>query len=72
MGTLGSFSVTTTGSPTAAITEIGALPSGVTLTDNGDGTATLAGTAGGGNSGSYPITITAANGVGPTPPRASR
>ena len=64
VGTLGSFSVTTTGSPTAAITESGTLPSGVALKDNGDGTATLAGTPAAGSSGNYPITITAANGVG--------
>ena len=55
----------TTGGPTAAITESGALPSGVTLVNNGNGTATLAGTAASGTSGSYPITITAANGVSP-------
>ena len=53
------------GFPTAtAITETGALPSGVTFTDNGDGTATLAGTPAAGTAGSYPITITA------TPPAA--
>jgi hypothetical protein len=63
-GTVGSFSVTTAGNPTAAITESGTLPSGVTFTDNGNGTATLAGTPASGASGSYPITITAANGVG--------
>ncbi len=63
-GTAGSFSVTTTGSPTAAITHTGALPSGVTFTDNGNGTATLAGIPATGTDGSYPITITAANGVG--------
>jgi hypothetical protein len=65
VGTQGSFSVTTTGSPTAAITESGNLPSGVTFTDNGNGTATLAGTPAGGSAGSYPVTITAANGVSP-------
>ena len=43
----------------------GALPSGVTFTDNGDGTATLAGTPAAGTSGSYPLTITASNGVSP-------
>ena len=64
-GTQGSFSVLTTGSPTAAITESGALPSGVTFTDNGNGTAALAGTPAAGASGSYPITIKAANGVSP-------
>jgi large repetitive protein len=65
VGTQGSFSVTTTGSPAPAIASSGSLPSGVTLTDNGDGTATLAGTPATGTKGSYPITITAANGVQP-------
>ena len=64
VGTAGSFTVTTTGSPNAAMTESGSLPSGVTFTDNGDGTATLAGTPAAGTDGSYPFTITAANGVG--------
>lgn len=58
------FTVTTTGLPVAAITETGSLPAGVTFTDNGDGTATLAGTAGVGTAGTYPISITASNGVG--------
>src|SRR5208282_4586897 len=65
VGAVGSFTVTTTGSPTAAISESGPLPSGVTLTDNGDGTATLAGTPASGTDGSYPVTITASNGVSP-------
>ena len=43
----------------------GALPSGVAFTDNGNGTATLSGTPAAGTGGSYPITITAANGVSP-------
>ncbi len=54
----------TTGAPDAAITETGALPTGITLTDNGDGTATLAGTPASGTGGSYPIVITAVNGSG--------
>ena len=37
----------------------------MTFTDNGDGTATLAGTPAAGTAGSYPITITATNGVSP-------
>ncbi len=61
-GSSGTFSVTTTGSPTAALSESGALPSGVTFVDNGNGTATLAGTAGGVSS--SVITISANNGVG--------
>ena len=36
--------MTTTGFPISALTETGALPTGVTFVDNGDGTATLAGT----------------------------
>jgi hypothetical protein len=69
-GSAGTFTVTTTGNPTAAITESGALPSGVTLVDNGNGTATLSGTPATGTDGSYPITISAANGVSPTATQA--
>ena len=36
------FTVTTTASPVPSLSESGALPAGVTFTDNGDGTATLA------------------------------
>ena len=60
----GSFTVTSTGNPTASLSETGALPSGVTFVDNGDGTGTLSGTPDVGSSGSYPITFGAANGVG--------
>jgi len=56
--------VTATGIPAPAITETGALPKGITLTDNGNGTASLSGIAARGTTGSYPITITASNGVG--------
>ena len=62
-GSANSFTVTTTGYPTSALSETGSLPSGVTFTDNGNGTATLAGTPTTG--GSFPITITASNGVSP-------
>ena len=57
-----SFTVTTTGIPAAAITSTGTLPSGIILTDLGNGTATLAGTpalASGGQS--FPITLSATN-----------
>ena len=37
----------------------------MTFTDNGDGTATLAGTPAASSRGSYPITINATNGVSP-------
>jgi hypothetical protein len=62
-GTPSSFTVTTTGYPAPAITETGALPPGVTFTDNGDGTATLAGTPGGGAA-TYRLSLTAKNAGG--------
>ena len=64
VGTAGRFTVTTTGYPASALSESGALPSGLSFTDNGDGTATLAGTPAGGRGGTYALTITASNGVG--------
>ncbi|HJP77596.1 MAG TPA: Ig domain-containing protein [Pseudonocardiaceae bacterium] len=59
-----SFTVSTTGAPTPALTETGALPGGITFTDNGDGTATIAGTSTTGTGGSYPITINATSSAG--------
>jgi len=64
-GQSGSFMVTTSGLPTPALSETGALPSGVTFKDNGNGTATIAGTPAAGSQGSYPLTLTAANAAGP-------
>ena len=64
VGANGSFTVTTTGSPAATVSLTGALPSGVTFTDNGNGTGTLAGTPAAGTGGTYPVTLTANNGVG--------
>ena len=61
-GTAGTFTVKATGYPAPALSENGALPSGVTFTDNHNGTATLAGTATA--TGTFPITITASNGIG--------
>ena len=61
--TPGTFTVTTVGGgavPTLTVT--GALPPGVTFTDNGDRTATLAGTPAAGTAGSYPLTFTATSG----------
>ncbi len=66
VGTSGTFSITTSpGFPAAAFSETGSLPSGVTFVDNGNGTATLAGTPAVGSGGSYSLTITAANGTTP-------
>ena len=64
VGTAGSFGITTTGYPAPAFTETGALPTGVSFVDNGDGTATLAGTPAGGQQGVYPISIDAGNFIG--------
>ena len=65
VGAPANFTVSTTGFPAATISETGTLPSGVTLTNNGNGTATLGGTAGPNTGGTYPLTITAANGTLP-------
>src|SRR4029077_18802466 len=63
VGAAGTFTVTTTGFPTPSIAESGALPSGVTFHDNGNGTGTLSGTPTA--SGTFAITLTAQNGVSP-------
>jgi hypothetical protein len=65
VGTAGSFTITTTGTPTPSIAEAGNLPNGVTFVDNHNGTATLAGTPALHTKGSYPLTITASNGIAP-------
>ncbi len=64
VGTAGTFTITTSGFPTPTITRTGALPGGVQFTENGDGTATLAGTPNAGTGGIYSLTFTAQNGVG--------
>jgi type II secretory pathway pseudopilin PulG len=63
-GVAGSFTVTTTGTPTPTLTESGALPSAVSFVANANGTATISGTPALGTAGNYPISITASNGVG--------
>ena len=67
VGALGTFTITTAHDyPTpAAITYSGALPSGVAILDNGDGTATLSGTPAVGTGGTHTFTIIASNGVNP-------
>ena len=64
-GQAGTFNVKSTGAPTPGLAEKGPLPSGVTFKDNGDGTATLAGTPAAGTGGTYAFTIAAKNGVSP-------
>jgi PKD repeat protein len=62
-----SFLVTTTGEPAPALSDNSAtLPAGITFTDNGNGTATIAGTPATGSGGTYPVTITATNSAGST------
>jgi len=62
-----SFLVTTTGEPAPALSDNSAtLPAGITFTDNGNGTATIAGTPATGSGGTYPVTITATNSAGAT------
>ena len=66
VGAAGTITVTTAGTPTPAIARTGAaLPSGVTYTDNGNGTGTLAGTPAAATNGSYALTFTASNGNTP-------
>ena len=65
VGVAGTFTVTTTGVPKSALSKSGALPNGVTFTDNGDGTGTLSGTPTTGTAGTYHITFTATNGIPP-------
>src|SRR5207244_1930845 len=65
VGAPASFTVSTTGFPAATISQTGTLPSGITLTNNGNGTATLGGTAGPNTGGTYPLTVSAANGTLP-------
>ncbi len=62
VGTAGTFTVTASGNPASTFSESGALPSGVSLNAT---TGVLSGTPAAGTAGSYPITITATNGVAP-------
>ena len=65
VGTAKSFTIKTTGFPNPAISKIGNIAAGISLVDNGDGTATLSGTALSGNGGLYNVTLSANNGVSP-------
>ncbi len=63
VGTPSSFAITANYWPTPALSISGTLPSGITFTDNRNGTATLAGTPGGNTAGTYNLTVTANNGL---------
>ena len=62
-GTSSVYTITSTGTPSADLRESGALPAGVTFVNNGDGTASITGSAK--TSGTYAITVTADNAVSP-------
>ncbi len=62
VGAAGSFTVTATGSPAPALSVTGALPTGVSFDAP---TGVLSGTPAAGTGGSYPLTVTASNGVLP-------
>ena len=62
VGTAGSFTVMASGYPMPTFSETGTLPSGITLSSGG----VLSGTPAVGTGGTYPITITAQNGVSPS------
>ena len=64
IGVAGSFTVTTLGYPTPSLMAAGHIPTGLSFHDNGNGTATLAGTPLILVGGDFPITITAKNGIG--------
>ena len=66
VGAFGSFTIRTSPPvPSATVSATGALPSGINFVDNGDGTATVSGTAATGSEGSYPINLSASNGTLP-------
>jgi uncharacterized repeat protein (TIGR03803 family) len=63
VGSAGTFTVTTSGYPTANLTESGALPGGVSFNPS---TGILSGTPVAGSGGKYSVTFMASNGVGVT------
>jgi len=63
-GVNSSFDITTTGFPAAQLSESGALPKGLSFTNNGDGTGTIAGMAAATAGGKYTISLYAANSYG--------
>jgi sugar lactone lactonase YvrE len=66
VGSAGSFAFTATGYPAATFSEVGALPSSVTLSSSG----VLSGTSATGTGGTYAITVTASNGTSPNATQA--
>jgi len=67
VGSAGTFTATTSGIPDGAsivISQTGSLPSGVIFINLNNGTAILFGTPAAKTAGTYPITLTANNGIG--------
>jgi len=62
VGTAGTFTVTATGNPAPTLAITGTLPTGVTFDTT---TGILSGTPAAGTQGTYPLTITASNGISP-------
>src|SRR5207244_3667250 len=66
IGTFGTFTVRTSPPvPSATVSFTGTLPQGISFVPNGDGTATVGGTAPAASEGSYPININASQGTLP-------
>jgi len=61
-GAAGSFTVTSTGTPTPTVSEFGNLPAGLTFTPHADGTGTLSGTSA--QAGTFQFGFIASNGEG--------
>jgi hypothetical protein len=64
VGSPADLTIQATGYPVPALTESGQLPNGLTFTDHGNGTATIAGTPTTGSTGTYTPTITATSTAG--------
>jgi hypothetical protein len=64
IGTAMDQALKATGYPVPSLTESGALPAGLSFTDNGNGTGDIAGTPAPGSGGRYPVTVTAASTLG--------
>ena len=65
-GSPATLTITASGYPTPALAQSGTLPSGITFTDNGNGTAVISGTPAADSGGNYLITVTATNASGTT------
>ena len=64
-GTTWSFTITSSGSPTATVSEIGTLPAWLTFTPESAGRAKVVGYPPAGSAGTYTFTLVATNGVSP-------